>query len=133
MNQLYTAARENFANGQLSWSANNWSVLLVDANYTFSAAHTKVADINLSSRVGGLKRIENKTTTDGFLNGSSVAYEGLSHNVNVQCIVIVREGASEADADLVAYYDTVDGLPWLPDGDNYTVFPDALFGGFFRL
>lgn len=133
MNQLYTAARESFANGQLSWSANNWSVLLVDANYTFSAAHTKVADINLSSRVGGLKRIEGKTSVSGYLNGDAVVYEGLSHGVNVQCIVIVKEGISEDDADLVAYYDTVDGLPWLPAGDNYTVFSDELFGGFFRL
>jgi len=131
MNQLYTPAREKFLTGQLDWRVLDVRLILVSATYIFSTNHEFLDSIPLAARVAD-GDVLNETTTDGFAQGDQVLFPGLLGDEITQIILYANTGA-ESTSPLIAYYDTVTGVPFTPTGIDYYISPDLVFGGFFRL
>jgi len=132
-NQLYPSAREGFLTGQYNWATDDFSFVLLDADYTFDPVHVLLSSIPTGAQVGGVQPITSKGTGSGFAVGSSIQYTELYHTEDLTQAIIVQDTGDVATSALVVYYDTIDGFPFQPTGDNYDLFSDLLFGGYFRL
>ncbi|RKX47795.1 MAG: hypothetical protein DRP64_00065 [Verrucomicrobia bacterium] len=132
MNQLYNKARERYLGGVSDWKVGAMGIALVDANYTFDPTHEFLVQVASSSRAAE-KDFTGRTDADGYANGLGVSFTALTWPLPITQVVIFENTGDEATDLLVAYYDEVTGFPVDLTGGDYSVLPDALFGGYFRL
>lgn len=132
MNQLYNKARQRYLSGVADWAANDMGLALVDANYMFDPTHEFLVQVTSTSRAAE-KPFVGRTAVDGYANGNGVSFTALLWPLPVTQVVVYEDSGDEATSLLVAYYDTVTGFPVDLTGGDYSVLPDALFGGYFRL
>lgn len=132
-NTLYDSARAAFAQAQLHWLTDNFSVVLVDTGiYTFSAAHTNLSQISAPARVHTDPLTGRSVTATGGCAASNLSLTALTGSY-VGAIVIYKVGGTEALSPLVAYIDTVPGLPFTPTGGNVLLSWGSSANGIFRL
>lgn len=132
MNQIYTPTRQKFLRGQIDWNVSDMYVCLVDNQYTFDTNHEFLDSIPAPSRIATAD-IPNETSVNGFAQGGSAQFIGLSSPSTIMAVVIFRNTGDPATSELVAFYDDVVGIPFTPVGLDYFVSQDLTFGGFFRL
>lgn len=133
MNQLYNSARENFLHGRLDWGADPIHLALLEGSYIFDGAHIVYPDI--SADVVVTSPINDRPSADGFADATTAQYSNFVHNAPIVYAVLFFEKtlSNFDDAELIAFYDTIVGFPFIPTGGLYLVSPDVNFGGYFRI
>lgn len=121
-NALYDKARESFLKGEISWSGDNVKVVLVDlADYTPDLAnHQYLSDIPAGARVATSGNLSGKTTAAGVADADNVTLASVTGDPS-EALVIYQDTGNAATSRLIAYLDTVTGLPITPNGGNITV------------
>ena len=132
MNQLYNKARERYLSAGSNWTIGAAGLALVDANYLFDPAHEFLIQVPSASRAAE-KPFTGRTAVNGYANGDGASFTALTWPLPITQVVTYEDTGDEATSLLIAYYDEVTGFPVSLTGGDYSVLPDALFGGYFRL
>lgn len=133
MNELYTPARQKFLNGQIDWDASDMQMVLLDlTQYGFDPTHEFLSDIPTAAHVA-IGDITAEASAEGFAQGEPAKFYALTSAQTVSAVAIFKNSGSPATNELIAYYDDIVGVPFQPQGMDYFISFDVVFGGFFRL
>jgi hypothetical protein len=130
-NQLFSKARQRFANKEIEWDSDTIKAWLVDNTYAFSEAHEFLASIAPTARIAEVA-LTTPTLVDGFCDGDPLVYTTVVATNPITRVVMYIDTGDPATSPLLANFDVINGFPIIADGD-YTVYPDAGFGGYFRI
>lgn len=114
-NAMYDGARDGFA-GAWDWTADEFRWCLIDgADYTFSAAHTTLADVADAAVVALSPALTSKTVSGGgYCDAADPSFGNVTGDVS-EALLLIRGTGNEA-SKLVAWFDTsVTGLPVTPN------------------
>lgn len=130
---LSTFARELFAGGDLQWDANNFSMVLLDATYTYNVAHNALDDVGGGSRVTTFA-LAGKTVTNGWCDATDPVFTAVSGSTITQLWIFLETGGAESTKTLV-YYTNEDSvgspISVVPNGSDINGTVPAL--GFFQV
>lgn len=111
-NAKYDEGRVQYAKGDIRPLTDTIKVLAVESGlYTYSAAHTSLANVAASARIGSTTLSAGKTVT------SAAAFDAtditISNPLAKSCAAIIyyKDTGTEATSTLIAYLDTGLGLP----------------------
>lgn len=128
MSGKYTAAREAFGNGDLSWTRDRIVAHLVSADYVFAPLHT-LADLQ-KDLIGEPVVLTAKSNTGGWLSSARLVFRQVS-GPDAVAIVLRRDSALEKERTLIAYLNEIERFPMkLNGGDIQIDVPDK---GYFRI
>jgi hypothetical protein len=109
--QLAAASGINVATGDLR-------AILVDLNdYAYSAAHDFLDDVPAIARVSVSPTLIGVTTTSGLIDAADTTWPDVTGDLAEGIIIYLHTG-NEATSRLVAFLDTVTGLPVQPNGGD---------------
>jgi len=133
-NRMYDLGRESFLKGEISWSADNIKVVLVDsADYTPDTATDQfLSDILLAGRVATSANLTTKTTTNGVADADDVTLSSVTGDQS-ELIVVYQDTGVEGTSRLIALVDTATGLPVTPNGGDIQIQWDAGADKIFKL
>ena len=133
-NALYDTGRSAFAAGQINWTGDNIKAVLVDTNdYAVDlATHDFLADIPSGARIATSGNLTGKTITAGACYAAPWTFPAVTGD-QAEALVIYKDTGVEATSQLIAYIDTVSGLPVTPNGTDVTVTPDTGSNKIFRV
>lgn len=118
-NAMYTTAKEKFMNGQINLTGDVIKVVLIDdADYTYSASHSTLADVPAAARVGTSPALASKTTANAVFDADDTTIPNVTGDIFEVCILYV-EGGSDATSHLICYYDNFPALQ--PNGGNVDI------------
>jgi hypothetical protein len=131
---IYPKYKRNLmiANTAVDLNANTGAavkVALVQGGYTYSDLHEDFADLSNLTEFSG--------TTGGtvYANGTfdmaDVTFPSVAAGPAVTAVVLYRWNSTDANSPLVAYLDSLTGLPVTPNGGDITIQWDSL--GIFTL
>lgn len=129
-NTLYDNARRLFALGEINWDTDVLHCFLVNANYTFNAAHTMLESIPTNARDYGtteaagvlMPAATNTVESNGAVNAAAVRFVTCEvGDPAVTAIVIARINTDPTDSELIYYADVATGLPITPNGGDIIV------------
>lgn len=114
MDKLYPKAKEHLLKGDMNLLTDMVKATLVNTSlYTYDAAHETIADVPVLARVATIE-ITGKSVTNGVFDGSDVSFPAVTGSLS-SAIVLWRDGTTDY---LVAYLDSVTGLPVTPNGGD---------------
>lgn len=120
-NSLYDTARAAFAQAQINWVTDNISVVLVDtAQYTYSATHQFLSSIPAGARTATTSVLSRTVTANGACDAADTVFSAVS-GASVEAIVLYKDTGTAATSQLIAYFDTLTGLPFTPIGLSVTL------------
>ncbi len=117
----YTAGFGVLLRGATAWDTGDYRAILIDTGvYTFSAAHTSLADIPAGARLATLgATLANKTVTDaGLLDCDDWTWPSVASGDTAGAYVIYQHTGSDATATPCQYVDSATGFPLSTDGNN---------------
>jgi hypothetical protein len=116
-NTVYRKWKDAVIQGAANSSlAGDVKVVAVDlADYTFDVDHDFLDDVPAGARVATSGNLATKTFTNGTFDADDVTLTAPSGDQFEAYILYIDTGV-EANSRLVAYLDTVTGLPVTPDG-----------------
>jgi hypothetical protein len=125
---LYSAAREGFLDGSITWSTATIQAALV-RGYTFSDTDRYVSDVIAAggSLVSTVTLI-NKTVNNGIADASDVLFSAVAAGPAIPAILLFQSSAAGGGVDvapsaqrLVGFTATATGLPAAPNGQDISV------------
>ena len=121
-NALYDKGREAFLGGTISWSGDTIKAVLVATSlYTVDlATHQFLSDVAGGARIATSGALTTKTVTAGVADADDAAFTAVA-GVAVAALVLYKDTGSAASSPLIAYLDTVTGLPFTPSGGDVTI------------
>ncbi len=132
-NLLYDPARAAFAQAQLNWVSNNFSVVLLDLNqYTFNAAHTGLDQVAPIARIG-TAALTGKTVSSTGGCRASPSSVAASAGALIGGVLVYLASGVESTSTLVCYLDALIGLPYTTTGTPVFVAWNNGNSGIFRL
>lgn len=134
-NALFHKAREAFLNGDISWVADTIKVVLVDSDaYAVNFVEDEyLSDIPSGARMATSAALTGKTSTAGVADADSLTFPALSGAVSIEAIVIFKDTGDPATSPLIAYLDSVTGLPFTPNGGDAGIIWSSSSNKIFRL
>jgi hypothetical protein len=141
---LYDNGRNQFLQGNISWTGDTFKVLLLDTgNYSVNlATHNTLANVTTGSWHAASAAITGKTASAGIADGADLtvdAVTGIATSTNqINALVIYADVAKDVAAGgqvLIAYIDTggTTGLPITPNGGNISITWDNTTNKIFKL
>ena len=135
-NQAYNRLRDDLLAGNRDFDADDIRCVAVTSGYTYSAAHTSLADIPAGNRVAVLpSAIAGVTVSGGIVTAPSFSFLSVPAGSTIVAFIFYVHAAAEADAELISHQDTQsDGttpISVATDGNNVTVTLGA--NGFVRM
>ena len=117
INRLYKRGGMNhFLLGDVHWLTDDIKVAFVDTTmYTVDLEHEFLTDVPSGARVAISPALSGKTAVDGVGHASNTLLTTVS-GPPVGAIVLFKATGSDATSVLVAYEDTMPGLPLTPNG-----------------
>lgn len=103
-NQLWDGARQAWADGEISWTADNFKVALVEGAYTFSQTHQFLSD--LTNVVATSENLAGKTNVGGVLDAADIIVLGLTPSETATRVVIYKDTGVPTTSRLILFYDT---------------------------
>ncbi|WP_336741317.1 hypothetical protein [Aureimonas altamirensis] len=121
-NRFYPTFKDALLSGDADLADGAVTAVLIDADdYAFSSAHDALNDIPAGARIGPPQVLASKTITNGTLSAGDVTFPNVPAGGTIGALVIYISGSSEATSRLVAFFDTIEGLPVLPNGGDIEV------------
>jgi hypothetical protein len=135
-NRMYPSGRHRFLMGDTAWDTSTIRAALV-RNYTYSDAHTTLADVEANGDVitgGGTQTMTTVASSGGIADANDVTFTSIS-GAAIDAVVIFHEvAAADASRFLLGYIDTAAGLPGLvPNGGNIVLTWDNGVNKIFKL
>jgi len=133
MNRLYDRAGQGYLEQAFKWTTDDVRVALVADAYVFDPTHG--FGIDLGSHIIGIPLTIPGPVADseGKADGGSVLFTALSDVRTAAYVVLIKWNTTINDSELLAFYDNIAGMPFVPSGGNYAIFPDAVLGGYYQI
>jgi len=133
-NGMYDTGRTAFASADVDWLVDNIKAVLVDTDdYAVNlATHAFLSDIPGGARVATSGNLSGKTVTAGACYAAPFVFTAVTGDVS-EAVVFYKDTGVAGTSQLIAYIDTVSGLPVTPNGTDITVTPDTGANKIFRL
>ena len=139
-NSLFTSFKQQLGLatiGALNAVGTVIKATLVDTGaYTFNAAHTVIGDIPAGARIA-TGTLANKTWTGAVFDADDLTYTavpaGTGTGTAAEALVLWVDTGTPATSFLIAYFDTVTGLPVTPNGGNIQIVWDNGSSKIFKL
>jgi hypothetical protein len=121
-NKLYPKGKQNLLSAGFNLPSDTIRVALVDAGYTYNAAHDAYDDLTPASNVVGTPQaLSGKSVTDGVFDAASpVTFTSVTGDQVTQ-LVIYKDTGVQSTSLLLVHIDSATGLPVTPNGGNITV------------
>lgn len=120
-NFLYSKAKEEFLSGGLNLTSDTIKVVLVDTNdHTAVASHTGLNNVASAARIATSPALANKSVTNGVFDADNVVFTGVNGDES-EAIIIYKDTGTESTSRLIAYIDSVDGLPITPNSGDIII------------
>lgn len=129
-NTLYYVARQRMLSGLFNWLTMTPYAFLLTSAYTFDATDETLADIPVAARLSSTP-ITNRSVNDhGWCCSIGVEFEDVQPALSAlpAASVVFVEGDSEPNK-LIACFNSVNELPFTPDGRSWFIYPNAEEGG----
>jgi hypothetical protein len=133
-NALAAKFREALLGADIDPLADNIKVVLLDATYTYSAAHDNLDDVGAGARVATSSNLASKTGTDGYFDSADVVFSALAAGDTITQLWVYKDSGAEGTSKLMAYYDTnaaAAAISVATNGGDVTVAPNV--SGWFRV
>ena len=131
-NALYDLARESFLKGEISWSADNIKVVLVDAAVYTPNLETDQYITDIASVVSTSGNLASKTTALGVADAADVTFSSVSGAVS-EFLVIYQDTGTPSTSRLIARIDSAVGIPVTPNGGDVAIIWDSGTNKIFKL
>lgn len=140
-NVLFDPGREGFLAGEIDWDTAVIKASLV-RGYTFSAAHKFVSEAVTAGAVlvSSTAAFGTKTVAAGVADAADVTFSAVTSGAACPYVLIYQSSAVAGGADvatsaqrLIAYFDTMTGLPVTPNGGDITIAWDNAANKIFKL
>jgi hypothetical protein len=125
-NAWYRKAKVKFLRGQLNWEGITAKVLLLKSGYTPNFdLHEFLSDIPAAARVATSDALTNKAVVETEPGRASCDADDVQlippAGQTVVAFVIFHDTGTEATSPLIAYFDTMTGLPFTTSGGTVTI------------
>lgn len=131
-NALYTLGRQSFLDADIDWSVDTIKVALVGAGYVVNLATDQfVTDLG-ANIVARSSAFASKTSTAGVADAADVLFAALTGTA-VSYAVIYKDTGVDGTSRLIAYLDTITGVPFTPSGADVTIAWDNGANKIFKL
>lgn len=133
-NAIFDKARQGFLDGQIAWSTNNVKAVLVDTGlYTPNLTSNQyLSDIPSGARVATSANLASKSSTSGVADAADITFTAVS-GASCEALVLYQDTGTSTSSRLIAYLDTVTGLPITPNGGDIVVSFDNGANKIFKL
>lgn len=112
----------------VDWDSDNIKVVLVSASYTVAINSDQfLSDISAPARIATSGNLSGKSHTNGVVKAANPTLSAVTGSA-VIAAVIYKDTGSAATSPLIAYLDTVVGIPFTPSGADETITFDATNG-----
>lgn len=111
-NAIFPKGRQNFLEADIDWLADNIKAMLVRSTYTYDSADEFVSDLGAVDN-GRSANLGSKDSTDGVADAADTSLTATAANAS-NAIVLFKDTGVDATSLLIAYIDTVTGLPFTP-------------------
>jgi hypothetical protein len=115
---LYPSFKQSLLTAGIDVENDDLRVVLLDASYTYSAAHDFLDDITGSYRVATSDALASKTITAGVFDAADKTITSVTGN-EVVALVVYQHTGTESTSQLVVYVDGFSSVT--PNGGNITV------------
>lgn len=133
-NALYGKYKQTFYGSSapaVDWDSDNIKVVLVSATYTVAINSDQfLSDISAPARVATSGNLTGKSHTNGIVKAANVLLAAVTGSA-VIAVVVYKDTGSAATSPLMAYLDTLTGIPFTPSGADETISFDATNGAWF--
>jgi hypothetical protein len=137
---LFDPGREGFLGGEIDWDTATIKASLV-RGYTFDASDKFVSEVTAAGgTLVSTVTLASKTITNGVADAADLTFTAVAAGAAVTSLIIYQASAVGGGADvaataqrLIAYLDSLTGLPVTPNGGNITVTWDNGANKIFKL
>lgn len=129
-NALYASFKQQLGLAAINLSSATIKATLVDTGaYTFNVAHTVIGDVPAGARIAS-GTLANKTWTGAVFDADDLTWAAVPAGTGsasaAEALVLWVDTGTPATSFLIAYFDTVTGLPVTPnDGDIQVVWDNG--------
>ena len=121
MNILFPSAKQLFLEAGLNWLTDPLYAILVDTrSYVLSPAHTSLADVDEGAFLVSSQVLTGRTSVNGVADADDLGFSPYT-GAPATALLLVKDGGTAHQSKLIAYFDTLAGLPYVPDGKQITV------------
>lgn len=132
---LYPTAYAGLLSGDIDWTALNVKAVLLTGSFVYDSGHIFRDEIHEDFVIAESDAVETPTYVDGVAGGQPAAFLQLLSNKEVQHVILYDDTGDPAYSRLLLYLDAdaVDGVPFIPQGLDYFLYPVTPPGGFFSI
>ena len=136
-NALFSNFKQQLGLGGFNLLTDTIKVVLIDTGaYTFSAAHTALSDIPSGARIA-TGTLANKAWSGAVFDADDLTFTavpvGSGSASAAEALAIYKDTGTASTSLLIAYFDTVTGLPVTPNGGDISVVWDNGSNKIFKL
>ena len=133
--QLYPLARERFGKKLLDWREGVVRAILLPEAWIPNFSAEYLSSISAGTRVATSTEITDRDIPGGVATGSSAVFPQVFDTRYVSQAVLYLDTGDESTSLLILYVGPEDLVtePFIPQGFDYYLNPDAATGGYFRL
>lgn len=135
-NSLVNAFRAALLTADIDPIADDIKMVLLDATYSYSAAHDNLDDVGAGARIATSGNLASKTSTDGYFDSDDVVFAAVAGGDTVTQVYIYKDSGAEGTSKLMAYYDTnaaAAAISVSTNGGDITVQASSSPAGWFRV
>jgi hypothetical protein len=100
---VYPITKAAILGADVDLLADTIKVILVDADYTYSAAHDFLNDVAAGARIGSAVTLTNKAVTLGVFTADDPTFTAVAAGDTVTGIIVYQHTGNEATSRLIAY------------------------------
>lgn len=120
-NALYPKGKERILDETIGLSSDTIKAALL-RSYTYGSAHEDLADITGSGgTVVATATLGGKTFTSGVFDANDVTWAAVANGAACNNFVIYKDGATDADRQVIMFVDSYTNLPVTPNGGDITI------------
>lgn len=120
-NSLYLPYLDGVLTGVFNMTSDDCRYILVDTgSYAFSSSHQFLTSVAAPARISVSLAVSGKTIVDGVFDHDPFVFPSVAGPLS-EALILYRHTGVDATSRLIAYIDTMAGLPVLPNGTNINV------------
>ena len=122
MNSMYLPALDGFLTSQINMVSADLRWILTDTGlYVFSSAHQFLSSVPVGARASTSATVTGVTVSNGVYDQNNFTFPTVPVGPSLGAMILYSHTGSDATSRLIAYVDTVPGLPVVPNGTNINV------------
>lgn len=116
---LYPSAKSAFLKAEIDLLDDTINAALVGSAYSYNSSHEYWSSV-VGNLVGAAVTLSGKAVSAGAFDATNALFSAVT-GLQVGAVVLYKYTGNNATSPLIAYDNTLDGLPFTPDGRDVTI------------